>query len=244
MASQRQFEANRANARRSTGPKSIVGRARSRMNALKHGLTAREIVIGDENPTDLETLRADLEQEFLPQSAMQRALVDRLTGLLWRLGRVAKVESAMAKEHEAKPDPPSDVSAEERQVVSQYEEARRRCREAFILETGDPNSIGAAMMDGRWHERLRHFISEVREEGPQENDASDVPETSTGPGVSGLTLLIQNEHDWLGKLARYETSLMNALARTLGLLYLLQSGGEGRVIEHLSPTVGRKFSGS
>ena len=87
---------------------------------------------------------------------------------------------------------------------------------------------------------LRHFISEVREESPQETDASDVPQTSIGPGVSGLTLLIQEEHDWLGKLARYETSLMNALTRTLGLLYLLQSGGKGRVIEHLSSRVGRK----
>ena len=45
MASSRQIAANRANAKRSTGPKTEQGKARSRMNAWKHGLTAEDIVI-------------------------------------------------------------------------------------------------------------------------------------------------------------------------------------------------------
>ena len=38
--SDRQREANRANAQRSTGPKTVEGKERSRLNALKHGLAA------------------------------------------------------------------------------------------------------------------------------------------------------------------------------------------------------------
>ncbi len=38
MASSQQAAANKANARRSTGPRSVAGKARSRVNALKHGL--------------------------------------------------------------------------------------------------------------------------------------------------------------------------------------------------------------
>ncbi len=39
MASKRQIEANRTNAKRSTGPKTIVGKARSSRNARRHGLS-------------------------------------------------------------------------------------------------------------------------------------------------------------------------------------------------------------
>jgi hypothetical protein len=39
MASERQIAANRANAKRSTGPKTLAGKIKSRRNALRHGLS-------------------------------------------------------------------------------------------------------------------------------------------------------------------------------------------------------------
>ena len=69
MATKTQLEANRANARRSTGPKTASGKARSSMNGLKHGLTAETIVIGDEDPAQFERLRKALEERFEPRSA-------------------------------------------------------------------------------------------------------------------------------------------------------------------------------
>jgi hypothetical protein len=39
MASERQIRANRENAKKSTGPKTVAGRARSGRNALRHGLS-------------------------------------------------------------------------------------------------------------------------------------------------------------------------------------------------------------
>ena len=41
MTSEKQREANRRNAQRSTGPRSASGKKRSRQNALRHGLSAR-----------------------------------------------------------------------------------------------------------------------------------------------------------------------------------------------------------
>jgi hypothetical protein len=41
MTSERKRAANRQNAQRSTGPRSVAGKKRSRQNALRHGLSAR-----------------------------------------------------------------------------------------------------------------------------------------------------------------------------------------------------------
>src|SRR5215213_8060140 len=77
MASARQLAANRANARRSTGPRSARGKARSSLNALRHGLAVSVYTdpdlsdeieglarrIADRHPTFLHLARAIAEAE-------------------------------------------------------------------------------------------------------------------------------------------------------------------------------------
>jgi hypothetical protein len=93
MASKKQLEANRQNARKSTGPGSQGGKARSRLNSRKHGLTAKMLIIVGENANDFEQLRAELMDD--PQSALECELVERLSGILWRLRRVPFFEAAI-----------------------------------------------------------------------------------------------------------------------------------------------------
>ena len=63
MASKKQLEANKANAKRSTGPKSQLGKTRSRLNSWKHGLTAETLIIGGEDEARFKELRAELMQQ-------------------------------------------------------------------------------------------------------------------------------------------------------------------------------------
>ena len=95
MASDKQLIANRANAMRSTGPKTAAGKALSRMNAHKHGLTAETIVIGDEDPRAFDLLRAQLEEEHNPRPGIESELVERMAALMWRIRRVPVFEAAL-----------------------------------------------------------------------------------------------------------------------------------------------------
>ena len=50
MSTQRQIDANRKNAQKSTGPRTRAGKANSRLNAVTHGLTAALVPIPGEDP--------------------------------------------------------------------------------------------------------------------------------------------------------------------------------------------------
>ena len=75
MATQRQIEANRRNAQRSTGPTTPEGKARSAQNSLTHGLTAASVVISIEDRGDYEELRARLIAEHKPVGTQELFLV-------------------------------------------------------------------------------------------------------------------------------------------------------------------------
>jgi hypothetical protein len=95
MATEKQILANRANALRSTGPKTPEGRSRSSLNALHHGLTARQLVISGEDPGHYEELRGALHEEFWPRSPTEEILVDQLAQSLWRVRRIPQLEAAL-----------------------------------------------------------------------------------------------------------------------------------------------------
>src|SRR5262249_18711439 len=88
-----QLEANRRNALKSTGPKSGEGKVKSRMNALRHGLTAGQAVLPHENEDDYEKLREGMLQSYAPENTAEQAIVEELANAYWRLMRLPRVEN-------------------------------------------------------------------------------------------------------------------------------------------------------
>ena len=88
-------EINRANAKKSTGPKTVEGKAASSKNAFKHGMYSKSACIPGENPEDLDALRADLRAEHQPASPTEEILVDELAHHYWRINRYRYLETHM-----------------------------------------------------------------------------------------------------------------------------------------------------
>jgi hypothetical protein len=95
MTSFRQIEANRRNARKSTGPTTEEGKQRSRCNAVRHGLTAETVIGALEDAEDYKAFEAAVIADYDAQSAVERELVLRLASLLWRLRRATIMETGL-----------------------------------------------------------------------------------------------------------------------------------------------------
>jgi hypothetical protein len=85
-------EANRQNAKKSTGPKDT---SVTRLNAMKHGLLSNEVLLSWEEKTHLTQLGKRLRLDLAPHGEMEYILVDRIVAALWRLRRLCLVEREM-----------------------------------------------------------------------------------------------------------------------------------------------------
>lgn len=96
--SQKQLEANRRNASRSTGPKTEQGKAVASRNAITHGLATSDIVINSphlkEDAQQYEHLLKSLFEELRPEGVLQQHLVVKIANCLWRYRRVINAETA------------------------------------------------------------------------------------------------------------------------------------------------------
>ena len=95
MPSIKQIEANRLNAQRSTGPRSLQGKAVSRFNALKSGIDAICEIIPREDPDELSLLAAEYHARWQPSLPEERFLVDGLVHAEWLHRRLRMAEAQL-----------------------------------------------------------------------------------------------------------------------------------------------------
>jgi len=200
MTSLRQIEANRRNARFSTGPTTEEGKRRSRQNAVRHGLTAETVIDALEDADDYAAFEMAITADFEAQSAVERELVLRLASLLWRLRRATAIESGL-------------FQIQARQLL-QFRR-RRQAREARkrTIETLCSNDI---LPDAGAHFEQHANIDTG---GSTSTAASDgAPDDLTCSFVR-LSNLPTYPHD---RLSRYEATLWRQACQTLFALQFLE----------------------
>jgi hypothetical protein len=121
MTSELQAEANRQNAKKSTGPRTPAGKAVVALNGMKHGLLSRESLVKGESEADLVAFGKRLRTQLAPVGELELLLVDRVVSTAWRLRRLVAVETTLFN-HEVKPDHAfNNYGREKMSVLSRYE---------------------------------------------------------------------------------------------------------------------------
>jgi hypothetical protein len=203
VTSEKKTEANRQNALKSTGPRTPEGKDTVRLNAVKHGLLSKEVLLPGEDGEALRELGEGLRTELHPVGNLENLLVDRIIAAIWRLRRLGRVETGIfAWEHR------EELAEQAEQEARRYEE---RKADAFFgpdIEITDQEKHAEAMSRA-W--RIR-------------NEQED--ETAT----LGRTFARDAERaNAFSKLSRYETAIERQLTRALHELQRLQlarSGGD------------------
>jgi len=181
MATQAQFEANRKNAQKSTGPKTPEGREAVRLNGLKHGLASDILVLPGESESDFENLLDSLETEHQPATATEVILVRHMAMASWRLQRLVHMEAAHYR-----------LRRDELDVhfKGYYTDLTEPARQAMIA-TGDPTLINFSRYEARlertFHKSLtalHRLKAERKSEMTDRSQSQAVPHpTSTAPAA-------------------------------------------------------------
>jgi len=129
MSTIAQATANLANAQSSTGPRTEIGKAVSSQNALKHGLTAKTILLPGEDEAAYRKLCDGMFESFAPNGTPEKELVQLLCDTQWRLQRCGRIEAAILSA-----DVPDFKAID---IMSKHESRLKRQYSATLKETRD-----------------------------------------------------------------------------------------------------------
>ena len=190
MATPAQLSANRANAQRSTGPRSVEGKSVSRFNALKHGVDAASITLPGEDPNAYQSLADAYDETYPTETVIQRFLIDSLIRADWHKKRLQRLEADLIRK--ALDDTPgatlidvmlSDTPASKllariQRQISAHERAWFRAHRELVRLA---NCLAAAQRDG-FDRYVDHIAPEHRPvDATPKIEESALPERTQSP---------------------------------------------------------------
>jgi hypothetical protein len=177
-SSQARIDANRRNSLKSTGPKTLRGKSKSKYNGLTHGLTARTPVLPKEDPWAFEKQLDRWIDHLDPRDRLEQILAEQAARTSWFLDRAARVKtarlslslsSAARREQEEvidlgqrlflRPSGASVVRAAQDQENERQDGQGRSSRSGEVCDSDDPAALvmrlgstvaGCEWMIGKW----------------------------------------------------------------------------------------------
>jgi hypothetical protein len=139
MATDRQIAANLKNAARSTGPRTVEGKARSRSNATKHGMAAEEIVIVNDNDRKMLAIRKTAwAREYRVEGETADWALDRMVAASFRIERCEDAFHGV-------------ISDRAERAILAWDQDRRVEAATIATKLARDPVLGAAMLEASWH---------------------------------------------------------------------------------------------
>ena len=199
VTSDKQTQANRRNALKSSGPTTPEGKAAASQNALTHGLLSRQVLLPGEDEATLAELSGRLRDELRPVGELEGLLVERVIAAAWRLRRLGRVEAG--------------IFAWER-LEELAERAEREAREYERSTDIGENLSGPwiTVTDEKKHEQALSRAQQMR--SGQEDETATLGRTFARDATGANAF---------SKLSRYETTIERGLYKALHELQRLQA---------------------
>jgi hypothetical protein len=93
--SEAQLAANRANAQHSTGATTVAGKAKSSMNALKHGLSGKTVLLPTDDADEYNHILHAYVNSYQPATEEELNLIQSIVDSTWRLQRCRILETGI-----------------------------------------------------------------------------------------------------------------------------------------------------
>src|SRR3954453_12863953 len=139
--------ANRANALRSTGPRTPLGKSVSKLNGLVHGMRAESDILPGEDPEALDRRIATWADELGAVTESERHLAEAAAKASWRIDRCRGAEAASLSRQVLKAGEDYDDALDEE--VERLGE--RLCEDpAGVVRQLRRSTAGCCWLIGRW----------------------------------------------------------------------------------------------
>jgi hypothetical protein len=207
LGTEKQVAANRQNAQSSSGPRTEDGKAASRLNALKHGLTAETPVLPTEDEATHGRFRAALLDDLAPVGATEELLVDEIAELSWRLRRATTVELGVFARGVA--------IADERFYLAQRQQFEVCEEDVIVMMQRDALGMPEGLIqitNQRLHDHLSELAADAASEKRSEAARLGEAFVDDAAGPNAIT-----------KLARHEMSLFRRRNQALDALAAMQA---------------------
>jgi hypothetical protein len=171
---------------RSGGPRTEEGRRRVAFNAVRHGLTAKTVVLGNESEERYQELLGTYIANLQPQGELEVGFVEEIVSAKWRLRRLWGIETALLD---------VEMDRQEKEVDAEFESIDQAARLALAFRGLADESRSLALLS-RYETRLQRTydrpLTNLRE-AQKLRSVADQPELAPAPALPAPDAAPQTE---------------------------------------------------